>query len=97
MSEQWGPPPSGAAANIPNYMVMGVLSIFCCWPLAIFALMNAAKVNKLAAAGDIAGATQASASAKKFAMIGIIGGIIIWIINAIVWGIILATNPNMLK
>ena len=97
MSEQWGPPPSGAAANIPNYMVMGVLSIFCCWPLAIFALMNAAKVNKLAAAGDIAGATAASASAKKFAMIGIIGGIIIWILNAIIFGILAATNPNMFK
>lgn len=76
MSEQWGPPPSGAAANIPNYMVLGILSIFCCWPLAIFALINAAKVNSLVAAGDIAGATAASANAKKFATIAIILGLI---------------------
>lgn len=97
MSEQWGPPPSGAAANIPNYMVISILCIFCCWPLAIGALINAAKVNKLAAAGDIAGATAASASAKKFAMIGLIGGVIIWIINIIVFAIMAATNPNMFK
>lgn len=97
MSEQWGPPPSGAAANIPNYMVLGILSIFCCWPLAIFALMNAAKVNKLAAAGDVAGATQASASAKKFAMIGIIVGVLGYIVSGIIWAVVLATNPNMMR
>jgi Interferon-induced transmembrane protein len=83
MSDQWGPPPSGA--DIPNYMVWGIVAIFCCWPLAIFALMNATKVNGLVAAGDIAGATEASGKAKKFAMIAIIGGLIIQVLT---WGIV---------
>ena len=95
MSDQWGPPPSGA--DIPNYMVLGILSIFCCWPIAIAALVNASKVNKLVAAGDIAGATAASASAKKFAIIAIVLGIVGQILGWICAAIIIAMNPNMLK
>jgi uncharacterized membrane protein len=82
MSDQWGPPP--AAANIPNYLVLGIVSIFCCWPLAIVALINATKVNTLVAAGDIAGATEASAKAKKFATIAIVVGVIVNVIGLII-------------
>jgi hypothetical protein len=95
MSQQWAPPP--ANVNIPNYLVLGIVSIFCCWPIAIAAIINATKVNGLVAAGDIAGATDASAKAKKFAIIAIALGVGLNIIGAIIWGILLATNPNMLK
>lgn len=95
MSDQWSPPASGA--NVPNYLVWGIVSIFCCWPLAIVSIMNATKVNGLVAAGDIAGATEASGKAKKFALIGIVGGLIINVITWIIVGIMFATNPNMLK
>jgi hypothetical protein len=78
-------------------MVLGILSIFCCWPLAIAALVNASKVNKLVAAGDLTGATAASASAKKFAIIAIVVGIVLQIISWICVGIFLAMNPNMMK
>ena len=35
MSEQWTPPPSptAAPANVPNYLIPAILSLFCCWPL----------------------------------------------------------------
>ena len=92
MSQNWTPPPApsgGAQANIPNYLVLAILSVFCCWPLAIVAIINATKVNTLLAAGDTAGAMAASAAAKKWAMIGIGAGvvlIVIYIIFAVVVG-----------
>ena len=95
MSNQWGPPP--ANVNVPNYLVLAILSVFCCWPLAIAAIINASKVNGLVAAGNIAGATEASGKAKKFAMIAIIVGIVLNVLGGIIWGIMIATNPNMLK
>jgi hypothetical protein len=92
MSQNWTPPPppTGApATNIPNYLVLAILSVFCCWPLAIVAIINATKVNSLAAAGDTAGAMAASAAAKKWASIGIGAGavlIVIYIILMVVLG-----------
>ncbi|MGB7924842.1 MAG: CD225/dispanin family protein [Pyrinomonadaceae bacterium] len=91
MSQNWTPPPppSGSPANIPNNLVLAILSVFCCWPLAIVAIINATKVNSLAASGDIPGAMAASAAAKKWAMIGIGAGavlIVIYIILMVVLG-----------
>jgi hypothetical protein len=72
MSQQWSPPPSpGVQANIPNYLVPAIISVFCCWPLAIVAIIFAAQVNGKVAAGDIAGAMDASKKAKMFSFISI--------------------------
>ncbi len=73
MAENWTPPQhaSAAPAHIPNYLILSIVSIFCCWGGAIIAMTNAVKVNKLIAAGDIKGATEASANAKKWAFISI--------------------------
>ena len=92
MSQNWSPPPppsGGAPGSIPNYLVLAILSVFCCWPLAIVAIINATKVNTLLAAGDTAGAMAASAAAKKWATIGIVAGLVltvIYIIFAVVVG-----------
>jgi hypothetical protein len=84
--QSWSPPPppGGAPANIPNYLVLAIVSIFCCWPLAIVAIINATKVNKLAAAGDIPGAMAASKNAKTWSIIAIVLGLIGIVINIIV-------------
>jgi hypothetical protein len=73
MSQQWTPPPSPTAvpANIPNYLIPAILSLFCCWPLAIVAIIFAAQVNGKVAAGDIQGAMDASKKAKLFSFISI--------------------------
>jgi interferon-induced transmembrane protein len=73
MSEQWTPPPSPkvAPANIPNYLIPAILSLFCCWPLSIVAIIFAAQVNGKVAAGDIQGAMDASKKAKLFSFIAI--------------------------
>jgi hypothetical protein len=52
-------------------MVPAIISIFCCWPLAIPAIIFASQVNSKLAAGDTAGAEDASKKAKMFSYIAI--------------------------
>ena len=83
MSQNWTPPPAGGSATVPNYLVPAIISIFCCWPLAIPAIIFATQVNGKVAAGDIAGAQDASKKAKTFSFIAIGIGVAIWIIYGI--------------
>jgi hypothetical protein len=80
MSQNWTPPPAGGSATVPNYLVPAIISIFCCWPLAIPAIIFATQVNGKIAAGDTAGAQDASKKAKMFSFIaiglGVLGGLI---------------------
>src|SRR6266513_2637087 len=77
MSQNWTPPPAaGGSATVPNYMVQAIISIFCCWPLAIPAIIFSTQVNSKVAAGDIAGAEDASKKAKMFSYIALGIGIL---------------------
>ena len=81
MSQQWTPPPAtGGTTTVPNYLVPAIVSIFCCWPLGIVAIIFAAQVNGKVASGDIAGATEASKKAKLFSFIAIGIGVALGII-----------------
>jgi hypothetical protein len=90
MSQQWTPPASSATpTTVPNYLIPAILSIFCCWPLAIVAIIFAAQVNGKAAAGDIQGAMESSKKAKLFSFIAIglgLAGTIIYILFFVVFG-----------
>jgi hypothetical protein len=57
-------------------LVPAIISIFCCWPLAIPAIIFAVQVNNKVQAGDIAGAQDASKKAKMFSFIAIGLGIV---------------------
>src|SRR5437879_9456449 len=75
MSQNWTPPPpAGGTATVPNYLVPAIISIFCCWPLAIPAIIFATRVNSSVAAGNMAAAQEASAQAKKFMKLAFIIG-----------------------
>ena len=87
MSQPWNAPPAGGSGTVPNYLVPAILSLFCCWPLAIVAIIFAAQVNGKVAAGDIAGAVDASKKAKLFsyifiglAILGWGGYLILWLV-----------------
>ena len=71
MSQPWNAPPAGGSETVPNYLVPAILSLFCCWPLAIVAIIFAAQVNGKVAAGDIAGASDSAKKAKMFSFIAI--------------------------
>jgi hypothetical protein len=84
MSQNWTPPPAGGSATVPNNMVLAIVSIFCCWPLAIPAIIFASQVNQKLAAGDVAGAEDASKKAKTFSYIALGLGAL-WVVFVIIY------------
>ena len=77
------PSSPAAGAPIPNYLIQSVLlTICCCQPFGIVAIIFAALVNSRLASGDTAGALDASSKAKLFFWIGLILALVIW---PIVW------------
>lgn len=62
--------PSATPVNIPNYLIQSiVVTVFCCLPFGIPAIVYAAQVNGKIQAGDIQGATDASKKAKMWSWI----------------------------
>lgn len=69
---------SALSAPIPNYLWQSiVVTIVCCWPLGIPAIIFAAKVDGLVAKGDTAGALEASKKAKKWCLITLCAGLLV--------------------
>ena len=88
MSQNWTPPPAaGGTASVPNYLVPAIISIFCCWPLAIAAIIFATQVNSKVAAGDVAGAEDASKKAKLFSFIAIGLGLLCYVVIGLIYGV----------
>jgi hypothetical protein len=85
--QQPGYPPGGtppaAGGTVPNYLVQSIISIFCCLPLGVVAVIFAAQVNGKLTAGDYAGAVDASKKAKLFSTISIGIGLVWILINII--------------
>ena len=80
MAQEWTPPPvSGAPDKVPNYLIPAIISALCCFPLGIISIIFAAQVNSKVAAGDTAGALDASRKAKMFSYIFIGLGIALWV------------------
>ena len=64
------------SSYVPNHLVWAILStLFCCLPLGIVSIVFAAQVNGKLAAGDVAGAQEASDKAKTWAMWSAIAGV----------------------
>src|SRR3982751_4701399 len=91
MSQEWTPPPAaGTPTSVPNYLVLAIISLFCCLPLGIVAVIFAAQVNGKVAAGDTAGALDASKKAKMFSYISIglgLAGIICYVLFFPIMGV----------
>jgi hypothetical protein len=72
--QQWGNVP----AKIENYLVQSILvTLCCCIPFGIVAIIYASKVSNLVAQGNIAGAQEASRLAKMWCWIGFGIGIVV--------------------
>ena len=66
----------------PNDLVWAILStVLCCLPLGVASIVFSTQVNSKWALGDVQGAQEASAKAKKFA----IWSAIAWAILAIIY------------
>lgn len=80
-------PPSVAAiniANIPSYLVQAILvTLFCCLPFGIVAIVKAAQVSKMQGLGSYDLALKASGEAKMWCWISFgcgIGAILIYVV-----------------
>jgi predicted secreted protein len=85
-----GYPPQQPAGQAPNnYLVWSILvTLFCCLPLGIVAIVKSSQVNGLWAQGRYAEAQAAADSAKKFALWSAIIGVVVFVI----YGILMAAG-----
>ncbi|MBK9249804.1 MAG: CD225/dispanin family protein [Ignavibacteria bacterium] len=76
-----------AGPNVPNYLVQSILvTIFCCMPTGIAAIIFSSQVNSKLAVGDFEGATDSSKKAKLWCWVSFgVGGAIV-----LIYGIIFA-------
>lgn len=87
--QPFGQQPYGAPAGSPppNYLVPAILAtIFCCLPLGIASIVFAAQVNGKHAAGDYAGAQEASRKAKQFAIWSLAAGLVVIVLYGLFAG-----------
>lgn len=61
--------------DIPNYLVQSIIvTVICCMPLGIPAIVFASMVNSKIASGDLQGAQDASDKAKIFCILALVLG-----------------------
>lgn len=81
--QQYTPPAPGV--SIPNYLVQAILvTICCCLPLGIVAIVYAAQVDSKVRIGDIAGAQQSSDNARTWCWVAFGAGVIGTVIGLLI-------------
>jgi hypothetical protein len=77
-----------AGQNVPNYLVQSILvTIFCCMPTGIAAIIFASQVNSKLAVGDFGGAMESSKKAKMWCWISFGAGATVVLIYGIIFAI----------
>ncbi|MBN1125367.1 MAG: CD225/dispanin family protein [Sedimentisphaerales bacterium] len=75
----------GGVGNVPNYLVQAILiTLCCCLPFGIVAIVYAAQVNGKLQAGDYQGALECSGKAKMWCWLGFGIGLLA---NLIIFGL----------
>src|SRR5690606_2723844 len=100
MENQITTPPPPPQSDIPvrpkTWLVESILiTILCCLPFGIVGIVNAAKVNSLYDQGLYDESIRVSKNAKKWAMFGLIGGIIYLIFVIIIVSMGWFTGMNL--
>jgi hypothetical protein len=76
MTAQYGTRPL-VTAPVPTYMVWAILAtVFCFLPTGIVAIVFASQVSSKLAAGDRAGAVEASNKAKVWTIVSVVVGVL---------------------
>jgi len=73
--------PGPVEKKVPNYLVQAILvTIFCCMPTGVAAIIFAAQVNGKLQSGDIDGAVKASSNAKLWCWVSLGVGIVVTVL-----------------
>ena len=84
-------PGYGQRPNVPNYLVQAILvTIFCCIPTGIVAIIFSAQVNSKLASGDYAGAVRDSNNAKTWCWVSLGLGIAATVVSVIFYALFFA-------
>jgi Interferon-induced transmembrane protein len=84
--QMFASPPQAPSGAISNYLVQSILvTLCCCLPLGVVAIVYAAQVNTKLASGDVAGALAASRNAKMWSWIAFGVGLLLAVGY---WGIV---------
>lgn len=78
-----GPP--GSATQPGNYLVWGIVAVFCCLPLGIVSIVKSTRVSGLWAQGRYVEAHQAADDAKKWALWSVIAGAVVGLLAFVVY------------
>ena len=65
-----------------------IVTLLCCWPVGIPAIINAAGVTSAFASGNYQEALQKSEKANKWSNYCIIAGVVFWIIYAVIIAVV---------
>ncbi|MFJ1765311.1 CD225/dispanin family protein [Amycolatopsis sp. NPDC088138] len=76
-----GPPPS-------SNLAWGIVAAILCLPFGIVSIFQAAKVERLWAQGDPDAARDAAGAARRWAIIGAVVGVVLWVL-VVVGGVLL--------
>ncbi|HEY3175227.1 MAG TPA: CD225/dispanin family protein [Candidatus Polarisedimenticolia bacterium] len=89
--DQSGP----GVVNIASYLVLSIIvTVLCCMPLGIPAIIYAARVDPKIAGGDIDGAKESSRKAMIWIWIAFVVGLIV-LIAYVVFLFLAASMPNL--
>jgi hypothetical protein len=89
------PQPMAPRQTVPNYLVQSILvTLFCCLPFGIVSIVYAAQVNSKLAAGDYAGALDASQKAKTWSMWSFIIGLVFGVGYFVLMIMMAAVQPH---
>lgn len=79
--------------DVPNYLVQSILvTLFCCLPLGIPAIVFAAQVNSKLRLGDVEGAWESSRMAKTFTWWAFGIGLAITLLYAALYLVVILAN-----
>lgn len=82
--------PRAPQRQVPNYLVPSIfVTLCCCPPFGIPAIIYASQVNTKLGAGDYEGAEQSSRQAKMWMLIGLISGLVVLVLY---WGLVFAAG-----
>jgi hypothetical protein len=82
--ERWEGASSGAGftppPDIPNYLWQSIaVTLCCCWPIGIPAIVYASRVNAFVSSGDYTRAQETSEKAKNWVLASFIAGLVIYL------------------
>ena len=87
--------PGPQAANVPTYLAQAILvTLFCCLPAGIVAIVYAAQVSSKLGSGDYYGAVAASRNAKTWTWVSFGVGIAVAVVYFAFFAVALGSRSN---